>query len=137
VHDVSSFSSNLSTPIHIQSLAVGIMGLTELVLAASLSSLFVLAIFPWVGILTKWVLVGRYSPGLHRNWGSFYLRWWLTRQVVSIMGRGAFNWSSCMLTAYYRLMGARIGKGVHIHRKADLGEFDLIDIGDGAWISDR
>lgn len=38
-----------------------------------------------------------------------------------------FAWSQKL---YYRLLGAKIGKNVTIHKKAQLGEYDLIEIGD-------
>ncbi len=53
---------------------------------------------------------------------------------AQIGGRGVFEWHPALLSWYYQLGGAKIGKGVSIHPKALLSDFDLITIGDGACI---
>ena len=91
---------------------------------------------PLIALAAKWVLVGRYRQGPAPLWGHRYLRWWLVQQIHAAAGLGLFG-SSYRLTAfYYRLMGARVGRHTRIEPSADLGEFDLLDIGDGAIIDD-
>jgi len=46
-----------------------------LVVAMLLSRLVVGVAAPLVGILAKWVIIGRYKPGRYPLWGSMYLRW--------------------------------------------------------------
>lgn len=66
---------------------------------------------------------------------------WLSRNergcsLLQIGGQGIFTWHSGLLPWYYRLGGAKIGKGVVIHPKAVMTDFDLITIGEGACIDE-
>ena len=54
--------------------------------------------------------------------------------MLQIGGRGIFTWHSGLLPWYYRLGGAKIGKGVVIHPKAVMTDLDLITIGKGACV---
>ncbi|KAK6088072.1 peroxisomal-coenzyme a synthetase [Seiridium cupressi] len=86
---------------------------------------------PWVGIVAKWIIVGRYKAGYYPMWGPYHTRWWLVQKITDITGMGFFsstNWSKCL---YYRLMGAKVGRNVTISG-ARTGEWDLLDIKDGA-----
>ncbi|BDA51313.1 probable peroxisomal-coenzyme A synthetase at N-terminal half [Coccomyxa sp. Obi] len=89
---------------------------------------------PLLGLAVKWLIVGRTRPGAYPLWGSYYLRRMLSHHLLAIGGRGVFEWHSALLPWYYRLGGAKIGKGVSIHPKAILSDFDLVTIGDGACI---
>ncbi|ETS85103.1 hypothetical protein PFICI_03128 [Pestalotiopsis fici W106-1] len=104
-----------------------------LILVCSIAaSKVILSIFsPFVGIICKWVIIGRHKAGYYPMWGPYHTRWWLVQKITDICGVGVFgmsNWSKCM---YYRLMGAKIGKNVTING-ARTGEWDLLDIKDGA-----
>ena len=92
---------------------------------------------PFAGIGCKWLLVGRYRAGVAPLWGHRYLRWWLVRQIHNTAGLGVFSMSYPLTALYYRLMGARVGRGTRIAINADLGEFDLLTIGDRACIDER
>ena len=110
-----------------------------LVTAMLLSRLIVGVAAPLVGILAKWVIIGRYKPGRYPLWGSMYLRWWLTEQVVNIMGKGVFKDDFPILGVhlvrlYYVLMGASVGANVKIHKDARLGQADLLTIGNDVVI---
>ncbi|GAW25976.1 putative peroxisomal-coenzyme A synthetase [Rosellinia necatrix] len=96
------------------------------VAAARLASRLAL---PWLGIAAKWALVGRLRPGRHPMWGPYHTRWWLAHRLVAVAGPGAFAWSDASAVWYCRLLGAKVGKGVKLNR-AQLGEWDLLDIGD-------
>jgi hypothetical protein len=39
-----------------------------------------------------------------------------------------------LLNGYYRMLGAKIGKDVHISPEADVAEFNLVEVGDGAAV---
>lgn len=89
------------------------------------------AVAPWIGIASKWILIGRYKEGIYPMWGPYHTRWWLVQKIVDICGHGLFtetDYTSCL---YLRLMGAKIGKNVSIHG-VSTGEWDLIEIEDGA-----
>ena len=58
----------------------------------------------------------------------------LAHHLLQLGGRGIFEWHPALLSLYYRLGGAKIGKGVTIHLKAQLTDFDLISIADNVAI---
>lgn len=89
---------------------------------------------PWFGIAAKWLIIGRYKEGLYPMWGPYHTRWWLVQKIVDVTGLGFFSISNSTRVAYYRLMGAKIGRGVTI-QDAQLGEWDLIEIQDGATLN--
>jgi len=91
---------------------------------------------PLAAIALKWILVGRYRSGAAPLWGHRYLRWWLARQVQVTAGLGVFAMSYPLTALYYRLMGASVGRSTRIASTADLGEFDLLAIGDEACIDE-
>ncbi len=59
------------------------------------------------------------------------MRWWLVNQSLRTAGRGVFAAHPALEKLYFRLLGAHIGKNVHIARKAKFGEYDLIRLEDG------
>ena len=83
-------------------------------------------------ILGKWLIIGRYKPGSYPLWGSMYLRWWIVERLKALSGVELLVGSPFILW-YYRLMGARIGRGVHIHTSLS-SCFDLISIGENSSI---
>jgi acyl-CoA synthetase (AMP-forming)/AMP-acid ligase II/acetyltransferase-like isoleucine patch superfamily enzyme len=87
---------------------------------------------PLIGIAFKWIVIGRHEEGLYPMWGRYHTRWWIVEKVVTICGGGIFELSNWSLVWYYRMLGAKIGKNVIIHKHARLGEWDLITIGDNA-----
>jgi non-ribosomal peptide synthetase-like protein len=95
--------------------------------------------FPLSVLLTaaaKRVLIGRYEPGTVDAWSSRYVREWIVEQVASsipwalIEGTELVPWT-------YRMLGARVGRRVHIHRGVNMrrGGWDLLEIGDGATVA--
>ena len=83
----------------------------------------------------KRCLIGRYRPLRAPVWGSFYVRNWMVQQAV----RGIPWWlieGTGFQAMALRMLGARIGRRVHIHRGVDLlhGGWDLLEIGDDVTI---
>ena len=118
-------------------------GCGDLVLSLLMAVLMMKAtlaiISPFVGIASKWLIVGRYKVGRYPLWGGMYLRWWIVDQIVSMFGRGIFNdefplIGTRLVCWYYSMMGATIGKNVKIHQDAKLGEWDLLTMGDDVCI---
>ncbi|KAI0393121.1 acetyl-CoA synthetase-like protein [Xylariaceae sp. FL0594] len=107
--------------------------LFTIVLSIILARLASGIVMPIVGILMKWLIVGRLKEGLYPMWGVYHTRWWLSEKAVMVFGRGIFNWTDTTLIWYYRLLGAKIGSNVTI-KNAQLGEWDLLDIGDNATL---
>ena len=93
--------------------------------------LFYLALWPvWMalGIGAKWLIIGRYKPGVYPLWGSYYLRWWLATGLQRLFGAGGFV-GTPLMPVYYRLMGAKVGRGCALDT-ALVSAWDLVSIGD-------
>ncbi|KAG8427643.1 putative secondary metabolism biosynthetic enzyme [Metarhizium acridum] len=105
--------------------------LLNLTLSILFSRMVVRIVAPFVGILAKWIIIGRYREGLYPMWGSYHTRWWMVQKIVSVSGKGWFGLNDTTQTWYCKLMGARIGKNVKL-AGASLGEWDLLDIRDSA-----
>lgn len=109
--------------------------LAAMVIARLLSGL----VFPLVTVIFKWILIGRYTAGKYPLWSGMYLKWWLMEQISNILGRGYYRddipiIGPSLTRFYYRLMGAKIGRNVRIHKDAKLGQYDLLQFGDDVLI---
>lgn len=118
---------------------LGLGRFQSLLVALSIMTLFNLFIFPLIAVLLKWIIIGKYKTGRYPLWSTMYLKNWLVEQIINIMGKGIYRddipFVGPKLTAiYYRLMGAKIGTNVRIHRDAKLGQFDLLCIDDNVAI---
>ncbi|KAI1160883.1 acetyl-CoA synthetase-like protein [Nemania serpens] len=107
--------------------------LVNVVASIALARLFSRLVMPWVGIVAKWVIIGRHRVGLFPMWGAYHTRWWLTQKIVAVSGKGCFGWTDASNIWYYRLLGAKIGSGVTLKR-VQLGEWDLLDIRDNVTL---
>ncbi len=95
----------------------------------------VLALWPVmlaVSIAAKWLIIGRYRAGAYPLWGSYYLRWWLVARLQAMSGAGILA-GTPLLSLYYRLMGAKVGRGCALDT-AHCSIFDLVHIGDDTSI---
>ncbi|KAI9326101.1 acetyl-CoA synthetase-like protein [Zopfochytrium polystomum] len=102
-----------------------------LIVALTITVTVLWVVLPFIPILSKWIIIGRYRAGRFPLWGTYYLRWWLVDQIYYVFGRGFFGVNATMLRLHARLMGAHIGVNVQINSSTKLGEFDLITIEDG------
>lgn len=107
------------------------MPLLALPAAASLvlfTAMFIVAI--------RWMILPRMKPGTYSVFSSLYIRKWIIALATEVM---LDTLSSIFATIYmrgwYRLMGARIGKGSEISTNLS-GRYDLINIGEGNFIAD-
>ena len=106
-----------------------------------LSLIFVLPVFffLWgltmlvVSMFVKWVLIGKYKPGVHTIWSWYFTRWWVVQRIVGTLRPILRALPESWLKLYYRCMGARLAQGVSILSK-DLSDFDLISIGADTFI---
>ncbi|QPC74472.1 hypothetical protein HYE68_005224 [Fusarium pseudograminearum] len=106
----------------------------NLVVSMIISRIVTQFVSPFVGILAKWLIIGRYREGMYPMWGSYHTRWWLVQKIVAVCGRGFFETNDMTLRIYHRLMGASIGKNVKLN-ESFIGEWDLVKIGDDANIT--
>ncbi len=82
-------------------------------------------------VLAKRVLIGRYAPGRIPVWSSAFLRQWIVQRCARLVPWAMLQGTELQCIAL-RLLGARIGQRVHIHRGVDLtqGGWDLLTLGD-------
>lgn len=86
-----------------------------------------------IPIVVKWLVIGRYKPGAYPLWGIYYLRWWLVTTIEAAVPV-AYLSGTPLLNIYLRLMGARIGRNVHLASDS-FAIYDLISIGDDSTIN--
>jgi len=91
-------------------------------------------ITPLFFVIIKWMVIGKYKAGRYPIWGSYYLRWWFVDQCRKIFLRGIWGSNEVLLNFYYRLLGAKIGKGARISLECELAEFDLVSVGENAAV---
>lgn len=92
-----------------------------------------------VGLIAavRWIVLPSVKPGLYSVHSGFYFRKWvvalcteLTLETLSSL------YATVYMRAWYRLMGAKIGKGSEISTNLS-GRYDLIEIGDKCFIADE
>jgi non-ribosomal peptide synthetase-like protein len=83
-------------------------------------------------VILKWTLIGRFEPGSYPLWGSYHIRWWMVRKSFEYSPLHLLA-GSPLMNVYTRLLGAKIGKGVHVST-AQVHLPDLLEIGDGASV---
>lgn len=90
-----------------------------------------------VGVaLLKMMLVGKYTPMRTPVWGGFFTRHWMVTRATRLI-----PWSLIEGTVFacvtLRVLGAKVGRRVHIHRGVDLrrGGWDLLTIGDDVTLA--
>jgi non-ribosomal peptide synthetase-like protein len=85
-------------------------------------------------VAVKWLVLGRVRAGRYPLWGWYYLRWWFAQAVVATFPADYLA-GTPLLSLFYRLLGARIGRDVYLGTER-LAAFDLTSIGDGASVDD-
>lgn len=106
-----------------------------LLIAITISSLSCQIAAPVLGIMLKWIIIGRYKAGNYHMWGSYHTRWWIVDKILLVCGKGVFEYTQISMLMYYRVLGASIGSGVVIEPDTQLGEFDLLKIDDNVHLN--
>jgi non-ribosomal peptide synthetase-like protein len=101
---------------------------------AAATSMIVFPTLLLVVIGLKWLVLGHIQPGRYPLWGSYYIRFWLVRNLISALPLDRLC-GTPLLPLVYRLLGAHIGQNVHLETD-QLVAFDLISIGDGTSVDD-
>lgn len=115
------------------------LGVTTLLITWPLLLLVILIVHACVTVAAtvaaKRLLIGRYRPARVPVWSGPYLRHWIVRQCAATVPWN-FLRDTVLLDAALRLLGARIGRRVHIHRGVDVsrGGWDLLEIGDDVTV---
>jgi non-ribosomal peptide synthetase-like protein len=107
---------------------LGMAGFLAVVPALSLGSLLAVFALP---VTFKWVLMGRYKPGQRFLWSGWMWRNELVYEMdaVANLTYGALLDGTPWLPMHYRMMGAKIGRQVCMHRTGMI-EADLVKVGD-------
>ncbi|WP_203309306.1 Pls/PosA family non-ribosomal peptide synthetase [Sphingomonas beigongshangi] len=103
-------------------------------LLSGFSFVFIPPLAMLASILIKWLVIGRFRAGDYPLWGSYYLRWWFVRRFSEVIAT-PYLAGTPMIRAYYRLLGAKVGKDAFIGR-GNIDAADLVTIGEGAIVSD-
>jgi non-ribosomal peptide synthetase-like protein len=99
----------------------------EAIIAISVTGLLTWPALFILSIAMKWLIIGQYKPGRYPLWGFYYFRWWLATRFQSLAGAGMFA-GTPLMSVYYRLMGAKIGKHCTISTSL-CSIFDTLSVG--------
>ncbi len=88
-----------------------------------------------LAILGKWLVLGRTRPGSYPLWGVYYFRWWVARQLITMIHLNWFK-TTPLMRVLLRALGARIGRDTVIG-DFEAGAIDLLEIGAHATIGSR
>ncbi len=108
-------------------------GFLESILAAFASLVLLYPLMLLVPIAVKWLVIGRYKPGAYPLWGSYFFRWWFVTMIESAVPVGYLA-GTPWLNVYLRLMGAKIGRNVHLDSDTFV-IYDLLAIGDDSSVN--
>ena len=84
-------------------------------------------------VVTKWVLIGRWTPRQIRIWSLGYVRFWIVKTLIRSSLAALFS-GSPLYVLYLRALGARIGPGTVIWSRHVPVCTDLLTIGAGTVI---
>ena len=80
-----------------------------------------------IGLLGKWLAIGKTKPGVYPLWGVYYFRWWLATRFISLI---KLKWmqNTPLMNITLRLLGAKVGNE-SIISEFEAGALDLVNIG--------
>ncbi len=85
-----------------------------------------------IGVIAKWLILGRIKPGRYPLWGVYYYRFWFVRTLIRALPVGQLV-GTPLLNFYYRLLGVKIGRGVYLGT-ANITSYDTVQVGKGTSI---
>lgn len=92
-----------------------------------------------VGLIAavRWLILPAVKPGIYSVHGGFYFRKWIVALCTELTLETLSSlYATVYMRAWYRLMGAKIGKGSEISTNLS-GRYDLIEIGEKCFIADE
>ena len=85
----------------------------------------------------RWLVLPRVAEGTYSIWSGFYLRKWTVALATEITLETLSSlFATLYMRAWYRLMGAKIGKDSEISTNLS-GRYDLVEIGEKCFIADE
>lgn len=88
-------------------------------------------------IAVRWLVLPRVKEGVYSIHSWFYVRKWLMGLAAEVTLETLNSlYATLFMRVWYRLMGAKIGKGSEISTNL-AGRYDLVDIGAGNFLGDE
>ncbi|MCW2236979.1 Pls/PosA family non-ribosomal peptide synthetase [Azospirillum canadense] len=85
----------------------------------------------------RWIVLPKVEAGTYSVHSGFYLRKWLVALTTEVMLDTLSSlYATVYMRAWYRLMGAKIGKDAEISTNL-AGRYDLVEIGEKCFIADE
>ena len=85
----------------------------------------------------RWIVLPRVEAGTYSVHSGFYLRKWMVALSTEVMLDTLSSlYATVYMRAWYRLMGAKIGKDAEISTNL-AGRYDLVEIGEKCFIADE
>jgi len=86
-------------------------------------------------IALKWIILGKAKAGIYPVYSFYYYRWWLVDRL-QIFNGSQFLAGSPLMSLYYRLKGAKVGRNCMIDSHL-CSVFDMVSIGDNTCIGNE
>ena len=98
-------------------------------------SMVVLTVASIVAI--RWIILPKVKEGTYSVHSSLYVRKWIVSHATEVALETLSSlYATVYMRGWYRLMGAKIGKGAEISTSLS-GRYDLVDIGANCFIADE
>lgn len=85
-----------------------------------------------LGIISKWLFIGRFKAGDYPIWGLYFFRWWLVKNFQRLVF-GQYLKGTPLFPIALKLFGANVAANAYLSN-IDIGAHDLIKIGKNATI---
>ncbi len=102
-------------------------------IAALLMFCIIPPVFIGLGILVKWIVIGKYIEGTYPLWGSYYFRWWFVTTFQKIVPTQFMN-GTPLYADYLKLLGVTIAPDAQLS-SFSIGAEDLVTIASDVSIS--
>jgi non-ribosomal peptide synthetase-like protein len=87
--------------------------------------------------VVRWIVLPRVSEGIYSVHSGFYIRKWSVALATEVTLETLSSlFATIYMRAWYRLMGAKIGKDAEISTNL-AGRYDLVEIGEKCFIADE
>jgi amino acid adenylation domain-containing protein len=115
----------------------GKYGLLPAVLSAPLAGPGIILSGLLLTAVIKWLVIGKYRPGVHKVWSWYFLRWWFVGRLTSYMNILMVHWirETMFINWWITLLGGTVDKGAVIST-IHITEPDLIEIGENTTIDE-
>ncbi|HYH38780.1 MAG TPA: Pls/PosA family non-ribosomal peptide synthetase [Azospirillum sp.] len=125
---------------HLESLLSGIIGVSYLYylpVIAWPTAMVMVAVTVLLIAALRWTVLPRVNAGTVSVHSWFYVRKWIVALSTEVMLETLSSlYATVYMRAWYRLMGAKIGKGAEISTNL-AGRYDLVEIGEKCFIADE